>query len=56
MNIYEENGYINRRDYLKCLSEDYCVPLPTVINLAELYGESEDFDGLIVALEDMEIM
>lgn len=52
MNIYEDNGYENRKDYLECLSEDYGVPLDVVLNLAELFGKAEDFDGLVIALED----
>jgi len=52
MNIYKEQGYDNRMDYLTCLAEDYGVDLDTVLALAGLYGESEDFDGLVIALED----
>jgi hypothetical protein len=55
-NIYQENGYENRKDYLKCMSEDYAVPLETVYALADLLGKDEDFDGLICALEDAEGM
>ena len=52
MSIYTENGYKNRRDYLECLAEDYGVEYDVVANLAGLLGESEDFDGLVNALED----
>lgn len=55
-NIYKENGYKDREDYLKCMSEDYGVPLDVVLSLAEVLGESEDFDGLINVLEDAEEM
>jgi hypothetical protein len=55
-NIYQENGYENRKDYLECLSEDYGVPLDIVYSLADLLGKNEDFDGLISALEDAETM
>lgn len=51
MNIYKENGYKDRLDYLTCLSEDYDCPLENVIALAEVLGENEDFDGLVSALE-----
>ena len=54
--IYLENGYKNRDDYLQSLSEDYGVPLEFVYNLADLLGESEEWDGLISALEDAEGM
>ncbi|GFN32552.1 RNA polymerase [Paenibacillus xylaniclasticus] len=51
-NVYQENGYTNRREYLESLADDYGVPLQTVLEIASLYGSSEDFDGLITALED----
>lgn len=53
-NVYIENGYENRKHYLKCMSEDYGVPLDVVYSLASMLGSSEDFDGLINALEDAE--
>lgn len=53
-NIYQENGYKNRKDYLKCLSEDYGVDLHAVYALADILSQEEDFDGLISQLEDME--
>ena len=53
-NIYQQNGYADRDDYLTCLSEDYGVPIETVQSLADMLGESEDFDGLVSALEDVE--
>ena len=55
-NIYQENGYADRDDYLNCLSEDYGVPIESVYSLAEMLGENEDFDGLVSALEDIESM
>ena len=51
-NIYQEHGYYNRTDYLRCMAEDYCVPFDTVRMLADGLGENEDFDGLVTALED----
>jgi hypothetical protein len=51
-NVYQENGYESRMDYLKSLSEDYGVPLGTVLELASVLGENEDFDGLVTSLED----
>jgi hypothetical protein len=51
-NIYVENGYDGRMDYLECLAEDFGVSIEVVLNLADILGPSEDFDGLIVALED----
>jgi hypothetical protein len=49
-NDYTANGYKNRRDYLETLAEDY--DRSTVFFLASVLGASEDFDGLITALED----
>ena len=53
-NVYKENGFENRKEYLKSLSEDYGIDFETVEALADMLGESEDFDGLISALEDSE--
>ncbi len=50
--IYKENGYENRQDYLKCLSEDEGVPLDVVLALADILGPNEDFDGLVTAIQD----
>ena len=55
-NIYQENGYTDRDDYLICLSEDYGVSIEDVYSLAEMLGENEDFDGLVYALEDAELI
>ena len=55
-NIYQENGYADRDDYLTCLSEDYGIPIEDVYSLAEMLGYNEDFDGLVSALEDIESM
>ena len=30
MNIYKENGYSDRKDYLECLAEDYGVSFSIV--------------------------
>ena len=55
-NIYQENGYADRDDYLNCLSEDYGVSIESICNLTEMLGENEDFDGLVSALEDAECL
>ena len=54
--IYEDNGYTDRIDYLKSLSDDYGVPYSVVLELANMLGENEDFDGLVMNLEDAEGM
>ena len=55
-NIYKQNEYTDRDDYLTCLSEDYGVSIEDVYSLSEMLGENEDFDGLICALEDTECL
>jgi hypothetical protein len=52
MSIYKENGYTNRNNYLNHLSEDYGIELGIVLELADLFGPEEDFDGLLEALDD----
>ncbi len=52
-NIYEEHGYKNRMDYFKALAEEYDADLELVTTLADVLGEGEDFDGLVVMLEDL---
>ena len=50
--VYQENGYADRADYLNCLSEDYDIPAEAIIAMAEVLGPDEDFDGLVSNLED----
>jgi hypothetical protein len=50
MNEYQANGYANRRAYLESLCEEYDRTI--VYALAGVLGASEDFDGLVTALED----
>ena len=52
MNVYQENGYKDRKDYLKSLAEDFDMEYEDVLMLATTLGEEEDFDGLIAVLED----
>ena len=52
-NIYKEHGYRNRMDYFKALVEEYDADLELVTTLADVLGEEEDFDGLVVMLEDL---
>ena len=49
MSIYTNNGYANRKEYLNELREEY----GELINiLTSVLPPSEDFDGLVTALED----
>ena len=50
--VYQENGYADRADYLNCLSEDYGIPAEAIIAMAEVLGPDEDFDSLVSNLED----
>jgi hypothetical protein len=56
MSIYTDNGYKNRADYLADLADETGVPLEVVHTLADLFGPSEDFDGLVSALEDYAVI
>jgi hypothetical protein len=52
MSVYTDNGFKGRTDYLESLADDFGVGLDTVLMIADLYGPTEDFDGLITSLED----
>ena len=52
MTVYEENGFTSRKEYLQSLAEDYDVDYEDVEMFATTLGETEDFDGLVTALED----
>jgi hypothetical protein len=52
MNIYQENGYKNRIDYLESLAFDNGVSVGVIMTLADILEPSEDFDGLITTLDD----
>lgn len=54
MDIYRENGYDDREDYLSCLAEEYDLDLEDQVRpIADLLGPGEDFDGLVAMLEDI---
>lgn len=54
-NVYKQNGYKDRFDYLNLIAGDYGTDMMVITSLAEVLGENEDFDGLISALEDIPI-
>lgn len=54
--VYERHGYRHRQDYLEQLAYDFDCDVETVMMLAHMLGPSEDFDGLINALEDYDGM
>jgi len=47
--VYQQNGFTDRKDYLENLADEYG---DVVFDLAEILGESEDFDGLVTSLAD----
>ena len=49
MSIYTENGYESRTEYLNELREEYGDLVDILIGVLP---SSEDFDGLVIALED----
>jgi hypothetical protein len=55
-NIYIENGYQSRKDYLISLSDDFGVDKSVVFSIASMLGSEEDFDGLVSMLEDYEYL
>jgi hypothetical protein len=49
MSVYTDNGYADRKEYLNELREEY----GDLVNiLIGVLPSSEDFDGLVTALED----
>ena len=52
---YEELGFKNRKDYLNDLADTHGIDEAVVYSLASILGESEDFDGLVTSLEDIEV-
>jgi hypothetical protein len=53
---YTVHGYKDRDDYLNTLADDKGIDSTTVHMIADMLGESEDFDGLVSELEDFECM
>jgi hypothetical protein len=52
--VYAANGYRNREDYLNSLADDRGIERMAVDMIAGMLGETEDFDGLVTALDDFE--
>lgn len=49
---YEEEGNFDRFGYIKDLAENHGADLATVIEMADILGPEEDFDGLVTSIED----
>ena len=50
--VYKENGFEDRNHYLHYLSDIHDCPFWMVESMAETLGPGEDFDGLVVCVED----
>ena len=51
-NIYQREGYANREAYLQGLADNYGVDVLVVNTIADVLGETEDFDGLVTSVQD----
>ena len=51
-NVYQMNGYADRQEYLDDLADNMGLDRSIVSALADMLGETEDFDGLVTSLED----
>lgn len=45
-----------RKKYLRGLAEDYGLSTKVVYAIADMLGEAEDYDGLIVHLNELEFV
>ena len=54
--IYKRKGYANRAEYLQGLAEENGVDLDIVLAIADALGPYEDFDGLVIMVEDAACM
>lgn len=52
MNIYTDNGFESRKDYLISLAEEYGVDKEIVFLAASMLEPNEDFDGLVTTIQD----
>lgn len=52
VDVYKKNGYVDRNDYLGNLARQYDLEYGQVTAVADMLGANEDFDGLIVSLDD----
>ena len=52
---YEEEGCFDRFGYLRDLSREHGLALTDIIEISDLLGAEEDFDGLVTTLEDFSL-
>lgn len=50
MNIFQENGYEDKEEYIKLLADRYRVRLSLVQSLALLYTDEEYFTNLVTTV------
>ena len=56
MNLYGKtlpHSPVSRKAYFRELADQYDIEYETVALLADMLGPSEDYDGLITALDDI---
>jgi hypothetical protein len=51
---YTRHGYKDREDYLNTLADNHGIDQFVVNTMADILGDTEDFDGLVSELEDMQ--
>lgn len=51
---YTKHGYKDRNEYLESIADNHNIDPLAVNMIADILGESEDFDGLVSELEDLE--
>jgi hypothetical protein len=51
VNLYKDNGYKSRTEYLKSLAEEFNISVSEVKMISELIGKEEDFDGLVSEIQ-----
>lgn len=56
LSIYQKNGYKNREDYLRFLSDDNGIEYSVVLQLAQMLGSEEDFDGLVQTIKENQLI
>lgn len=56
MTVYQRKGYNDRQEYLLSLSEEYEMGYEDVLAIADVLGEVEDFDGLVSALDEWDVL
>lgn len=50
--VYQENGFKSREDYLMSLAKKYNTDIRLLHTLADIMGPEQDFDGLVTMLND----